>query len=75
MDITNESILFAKEKILIVFISSSIIFWQNKNITIDSPDYKKLKLLFDNNINVISVHTPLDLNFNGINEDCLFYVI
>lgn len=32
------------------------------------PDYKKLKLLFDNNINVISVHTPLDLNFNGISK-------
>lgn len=69
MDITNESILFAKEKNINCILSHHPLFFEKiKNITVDSPNYKKLKLLFDNNINVISVHTPLDLNFNGISK-------
>lgn len=69
MDITESSIVTAINNKCNLIISHHPLFFE-KIYKLDSKsgDYKKLRLLFDNDINVISLHTPLDLHFNGVSK-------
>lgn len=69
MDVGINSIEKAIKNNVNLIISHHPLFFE-KISKLESEDgtYKKLKLLFENNINVISVHTPLDLNYNGVSK-------
>lgn len=69
MDISINSIHYAIKNNANLIISHHPMFFEKiQKIEKDDGIYKKLKLLFENNINVISIHTPLDLHINGVSK-------
>lgn len=69
MDLSFESVLYAVKNNFNCIITHHPLFFEKiLNLEFNSNFYKKLKSIMDNNINVISIHTPLDLHKKGINK-------
>ncbi|WP_308578228.1 Nif3-like dinuclear metal center hexameric protein [uncultured Parvimonas sp.] len=69
MDISVNSINYAIENNINCILTHHPLFFEKiKNLEAKSGSYKKLELLIKNSINVISIHTPLDLHQNGISK-------
>lgn len=69
MDISVNSINYAIENNINCILTHHPLFFEKiKNLEVKSGSYKKLELLIKNSINVISIHTPLDLHQNGISK-------
>lgn len=69
MDVSFESVLYAVKNNFNCIISHHPLFFEKiTSLDFNSKFYKKIKLIMDNNINVISIHTPLDFHENGVNK-------
>lgn len=69
MDLTLESVLYAiKNNFNCIVTHHPLFFEKISNLDFNSNFYKKLKLIMDNNINVVSIHTPLDFHKDGVNK-------
>lgn len=69
LDITIDSIKYALSNNINCIITHHPLFFEKiQNLNVNSEYYKKLELLIKNQINVISIHTPLDIHPNGVNK-------
>lgn len=69
LDITIDSINYAVSNNINCIITHHPLFFQKiQYLNVNSEYYKKLELLMNNKINVISLHTPLDIHPNGVNK-------
>lgn len=69
LDITIDSINYAVSNNINCIITHHPLFFEKiQYLNVNSEYYKKLELLMNNKINVISLHTPLDIHPNGVNK-------
>ncbi|MEB3072195.1 Nif3-like dinuclear metal center hexameric protein [Parvimonas sp. C2] len=69
LDITIDSINCAVSNNINCIITHHPLFFEKiQYLNVNSEYYKKLELLMNNKINVISLHTPLDIHPNGVNK-------
>ena len=69
LDITIDSINYAVSNNINCIITHHPLFFEKiQYLNVNSEYYKKIELLMNNKINVISIHTPLDIHPNGVNK-------
>lgn len=69
LDITIDSINYVVSNNINCIITHHPLFFEKiQYLNVNSEYYKKLELLMNNKINVISLHTPLDIHPNGVNK-------
>lgn len=74
LDVTLDCVKYAIHNNINCIVSHHPLFFEKiVMLNYNSELYQKLKLIMDNDINVISVHTPLDLSSNGINQSLSKY--
>lgn len=69
LDITIDSINYVVSNNINCIITHHPLFFEKiQYLNVNSEYYKKIELLMNNKINVISIHTPLDIHPNGVNK-------
>ncbi|EGV09240.1 dinuclear metal center protein, YbgI family [Parvimonas sp. oral taxon 393 str. F0440] len=69
LDLTVDSINYAIQNNINCILTHHPLFFEKiQNLQVNSDLYKKLELLMQNDVNVISIHTPLDIHPNGVNK-------